>query len=372
LITFKYRLYPDKDQIQKLWLHANKMNYLYNYFLDQRIQNYKLEKEKRTKINRFSQQKELITLKKADPKLKEIHSQVLQQVPLRLEKTFDSFFAKNSGFPKFRSCKNFFGICYSQSGFAIEKDAFKTKIYGKIRFAKHREITGNIKQIYISTKDNVWFLHITTDCENPGNKLAESQVGIDIGLANLVVDNYGNKIKNATHSKYFDKQISKLQAKRDSSTKKGSRRNKFLKKTIARLHSLKVRKTRDFQHKVSKTLTQKYSVIYAENLESKKISEGSSTGLNRAIRNACFAQFLNYLSYKANKIVLVNPYNTSKTCNNCGWINNNLKLSDREITCSCCDAKYDRDENAAKNIFCLGRAIVKKQCTDLKLQEALA
>ncbi len=374
MLTFKFKLFPNKLQREKLWLHANKMNFLYNSFLDKRIENQKLPKSQRNKINKFSQKRELVTIKKSDAIAKEIHSQVLQQVPLRLDLTFKSFFKKNGGFPKFRSCKDFFGICYSQSGFSLNKDIFSTKVYGEIRFAKHREIKGKIKQVLICNKNDSWFVSIITDYER-STIVTEvcSEIAIDVGLTNIIVDNHGRKTKNATHSKYFDKQIAKLQSRRDKLTKKNSRRNKFLSKQIRKLHSLKVRKIDDFQHKLSKSLTQKYNVIYAENLSSKKMSESNMTGLNKAIRNAKFGQFLSFLSYKAQKLVLVNPFNTSKTCNNCGFINDKLKLSDREITCKSCSAAYDRDENAAKNIFCLGQAINLGLCSgESTIREALA
>src|SRR5271157_2298448 len=130
MLTFQYRLYPTRDQQAKLWLHANKLNSLYNYFLDQRIENYK----KGIKIGQKEQQAELTKLKTSDPILEQIHSQVLQQVPLRLEKAYKNFFrrvktkSQKPGFPKFRSCMDFFGICYPQAGFKIEDCTFQTKV----------------------------------------------------------------------------------------------------------------------------------------------------------------------------------------------------------------------------------------------------
>ena len=46
---------------------------------------------------------------------------------------------------------------------------------------------------------------------------------------------------------------------------------------------------------------------------------------------------------------------SSKTCSNCGKINNNLSLNDRQWQCSC-GIMHDRDINAAKNILEYGRA----------------
>jgi len=107
VITFQYRLYPTKEQQVKLWQHANKLNWLYNYFLNQRIKNYK----NGSKTGRKEQQAELVSLKANNPVLDEMHSQVLQQVPLRLDRSYQAFFRRvkskeeTAGFPKFRSCQ---------------------------------------------------------------------------------------------------------------------------------------------------------------------------------------------------------------------------------------------------------------------------
>lgn len=62
------------------------------------------------------------------------------------------------------------------------------------------------------------------------------------------------------------------------------------------------------------------------------------------------------LQYKCDwygkELVKVNRfYPSSKTCGNCGWINQELKLSDREWTCKSCGVVHDRDWNASRNIL---------------------
>ena len=74
--TFQYRLYPNKDQQVKLWQHANKLNQLYNYFLNQRIENYK----NGIKIGRKEQQTELINLKTNDVILNEMLRNLIQKL----------------------------------------------------------------------------------------------------------------------------------------------------------------------------------------------------------------------------------------------------------------------------------------------------
>lgn len=373
--TFKYRLYPTKEQQTKLWLHANKLNNIYNYFLDQRINAYKTGK----KIKKKHQQAELVSLKEHDSLLSEIHSQTIQQVTLRLDKAYKDFFRRVAsggqapGFPKFRACRDFFGICYPQSGYSIQNNIFHTRVYGDIKFSKHRNYKGNVRQVYITCDvKQHWFISITTDYIDE-SKSIKGEVGIDIGLKDLVVTTDGLKIKNSTNAKYFDKQIDKLKSRRDLNCKKRSRRYKRLSRVVKRLYGVKSRKVDDFQHKVSRNLSRKYGIIFVEDLSVKNMSESNITGLNKVIRNSKLAQFVSFLVYKVNKVVKVNPVNTSRTCNNCGNIKQNLKLSDRVITCSSCGNKYDRDENAAKNILCLGQAISLGLCTELStIQEALA
>ena len=362
MLTFQYRLYPTKSQQQKLWQHANKLNWLYNYFLNQKIEAYKNEKKS---ISKNTQQGELVKLKETDLILAEIHSQVLQQVAIRLDRSYAAFFRRVkskdvAGFPKFRSCRDFFGICYPQSGFAIEDGMLKTKVYGNISFVQHRNIKGNIKQVSISNKNNKWFLNIITDYAEHNEK-PKGKIGIDIGLKHLVVATDGTKIKNSTHAKHFDKQIAKVQSERDKK-QKGSNRWIFFNNVKQRLYDAKTRKVNDFQHKASRRLAQTYDTIFAEDLSVKSMSEGDWTSLNKSIRNAKLAQFLSFLGYKVNQLVLVNPKNTSKMCNNCGKIHTDLKLSDRTIECSC-GITYDRDENAANNVLCLGQTILDGVCT---------
>ena len=344
MISYKFRLYPNKEQQKTLWSHANKLNWLYNHFLDQKIEAYK--KEEKT-ISRYDLQKQIPELKKTDIILKQIHSQVVQQVTDRLDKTYKHFFKRGFGYPHFRSCKKFFGICYPQSGYSIKDNILNTKVYGNIKFTKHREIQGNIKNITIKNEQNKWFLCITTDFEI--KKEGKGIVGLDVGITNLVATSKGEIIKNKNHAKYFDKKINKIKSRMDKKCKKGSRKFRRLSKVVQRLYSVKNRKINDFQHKVSRNLSSKYNTIVVEDLNVKEMSEGKKTGLNREIRNAKLSSFIDKLCYKVEQLIKVNPKNTSKTCNNCGKINK-MPLNIRVYDCTC-GYKEDRDVNAGVALF---------------------
>lgn len=354
MLTYKYRLYPSKNQQKKLWLHANKLNWLYNYFLNQRIEEYKNNKKS---IKKSEQQHEITQLIKNDAVLKEIHSQVRQQVTDRLNKTYKDFFRRKFGFPKFRSCKKFFGITYPQSGYSIKKNVLITKVYGVIKFKKHRKYLGNIKTVSITTDGSNWFINITTDYITPKNNRKKS-IGIDLGQIHLITTNDGNKIKTPTHAKYFDKQIAKLQTER-SKYKKGGCKYKSLSSTIKKLYGVKSRKINDFLHKISKNLSSTYDTVFCEDIDCKKMSESEATGLNRENRNSQFGKFISQLEYKVNNLIKVNPFMTSQTCSKCNHVNiNKSRLQNRIFVCESCRNTLDRDINAAKNIYLLGTSLL--------------
>ena len=57
------------------------------------------------------------------------------------------------------------------------------------------------------------------------------------------------------------------------------------------------------------------------------------------------AQFNNCAVVKSSRF-----YPSSKTCNHCGYVNQNLTLKDRKWTCPNCGTEIIRDQNAAQNL----------------------
>jgi len=357
MLTIKYRIYPTRKQQDLLWKQSNLLTKLYNQFLEQKIKAYK---EKGINIKRFELQSQLPQIKKENPEYKEIHSQVLQQVSKRLTETYNVFFKRGYGFPKFRSSRSFFGMIYPQNTGCrvVGKKLFLGK--EKIKIVLHKPLPENIRMRTITrTTDNKWFLclsfeNVTKPQTNNGKVL-----GVDLGLKNIVYCSDGHSIKNKNHTKYFDKQIAKVQS-RQSKCKKGSRQYKKHQETISRLYGQKVRKTKDFLHKVSHTLVHKeFDTFGLEKLEPKRMTEQSSWHrLNKSMRNTQLALLVSYIQYKAEnegkRVVFVNPKHTSKICSVCGR-KNDVELWDREINCECGN-RMDRDYNASINIMNLARA----------------
>lgn len=140
---------------------------------------------------------------------------------------------------------------------------------------------------------------------------------------------------------------------------------------VSLLHE-KVRNQRvDYLHKISSYLINSYDTICLEDLNVKGMVKNRN--LARAISDMGWSEFCTMLKYKAEwqgkNIQVIGRFDpSSKTYSSCGKINKELKLSDREWTCSGCNTNHDRDVNAAINIKNFG---LRNQ-SSISQREALA
>ncbi|MFL5694791.1 MAG: RNA-guided endonuclease InsQ/TnpB family protein [Ktedonobacteraceae bacterium] len=99
--TFLYRIYPTKKQETKLNETLFECRWLYNHLLEKRKRSYEQEG---TSLSCYGQQATYPMLKQERPSLNTVHSQVLQNVAVRLDLAFKAFFRRckadeTPGFP---------------------------------------------------------------------------------------------------------------------------------------------------------------------------------------------------------------------------------------------------------------------------------
>ncbi len=119
--TYKYRLYPSKDQKAFIEQTLDICRNLYNHALAERRDAW--EQEKRSVS--YYEQKRLVQAKWNNPHLRRIYSQVLQDVICRVDISFKNFFRRvkngeKSGYPRFKGKNSYDPFTYPQSGFKIE------------------------------------------------------------------------------------------------------------------------------------------------------------------------------------------------------------------------------------------------------------
>ncbi len=357
LRAYKYRIYPSHAQKTCLagWLAL--CCELYNAGLQERRDAYRTAHKS---IAYKDQQAQLLEIKRIRPEFTTIHSQVLQDVLRRLDKAFDAFFrrVKNSqkpGFPRFRSRSRYDSFTFSQSGFAIVTGKLRLSKIGRVKIKLHRPIEGKIKALTITrTSTSKWYACFAVECGPEPLPPVSDAVGIDCGLERFSTLSTGEHINNPRFFRQDEKRLVKAQKKLSAATK-GSRERKKQRKVVAQVHERIANRRRDFAHKESRKLVNRFAVIVFENLNIRGMLKNHC--LAKSISDASWNQLVRFTSYKAENAgrcaVQVNPRNTSQRCSCCGEIVEK-DLSVRIHACPCCGLRLHRDHNAARNILALG------------------
>jgi len=354
LKAFKYKLKPNNDQIVLLNKHFGSIRYVYNYFLNERKNEY--ENNKNT-LNYYDNAKSLTELKTKDEFnwLKEINSQSLQYSLKSLDGAYQNFFKYKKGFPKFKSKKSKNSFSVPQSVSIKDNTLIIPKFRDGVKLIKHRDFEGKIKSCTISkTPTNEYFVSILVDTSNDFKfEKTNKVIGIDLGLKDFLITSEGYKYKNNRYTKTYAKKL-KIQQQHLSRKEKGSKKYEEQRLKVARLHKKITNSRVDNLHKISTDLIKKYDTIILEDLNIKGMVKNHK--LSKHISDASWGTFISFLEYKAKwhdkEILKVDRFfPSSKTCNCCGYINQNLKLDMREWICPSCNTNLDRDINASKNIL---------------------
>jgi putative transposase len=347
LLTYKFRLYPNIQQGRLLNETLETCRRLYNNLLADRNEN---------RTGFYQQKRQLVSLKRGNKYLKAVFSQVLQDVALRLDKAFQAFFKGLTKYPRFRKYRRYNSFTYPQSGFKLESKKLYLSKIGTIRIVLHWKISGFVKRVTVIRDIDHWFVALLVHEPNPTIKYADGEVGVDVGLSNVVALSDGTLIENPHCFKKSVKRIKSLQRKL-SRKKKDSQNREIARIALARAWRKVRRQREDFCHKLSNDLTRKNKLIAFEDLKILKMMKNHN--LASAIMDAAWGKLRQLTTYKAERcsgqVILVNPNGSSQKCSRCEWISSKkLTLNDRVFRCGRCGLVLDRDVNAARNHLKLG------------------
>lgn len=288
--------------------------------------------------------------------LNEVNAQALQAVIRDLDNAFKNFYEKRANFPKFKSKKTYRSSFRAPQAISIiNSNRLKIpKFSNGIKVKLHREIIGTIKNATIKLNPSgKYYVSLIVEYDNqiPAKPKVEhsSATGVDLGIKTYATLSDGTKI---FYPMYLERNLVKL---KDLQAKFSKSKSKRVRLDIAKLHEKITNQRLDFLHKLTKELVTKYNSIAIEDLDiTSMLSENKD--LSRRILDCSWYTFRQLLTQKAeqygcNLIVISKYYPSSKSCSNCGSINNNLKLTDREYICPNCGLTLDRDYNASLNIL---------------------
>jgi putative transposase len=351
--TFKYRIYPTKEQEILLAKHFGAKRFVFNYFLDQRKKTY-LESKK--SLNYHDNAKVLTTIKKQDEYLwlKEVNSQSLQSSLRDLEVAYNRFFSKQNKFPRFKSKHDKQSFRIPQFVEYKDEELWIPKFKQAIKVKEDRPLTGEILFATISkTPTNKYFVSITCETDYTPYQNNDNKVGVDLGIKELAICSNGKIYNNIKTTKQFEKLLAYEQRQLSKKVKGSKNRNKQRIK-VAKIHE-KIGSTRlNHIHNITTTIVRENQMICVEDLSVKNMMKNHC--LSKSISDASWSEFLRQLKYKSEwnerKLISIGKFfPSSKTCNKCKFINQDLTLADREWVCPNCGEKLDRDLNASKNIL---------------------
>ena len=355
---FQYRIYPNKKQVQKLNKTLDECRWLYNHLLEMRKTAYEQVGES---PSCYGQQSTYPLLKQERPSLNGVHSQVLQNVAMRIDLAFKAFFRRckageKPGFPRFRGYDRYDSFTFPQSGFSITHDerVVLSKI-GSVKMVYHRPIKGKVKTCTIQrTSTGKWYVSFSVECEPERLPENTEHVGIDVGLKTFATLSDGEEIENPRFFRTEEKALAKVQ-RAHSKLAKGSQERRKQRKAVARVHERIAFRRANFTHQESRKVVNSFGLICVEDLRVNRMVHNHC--LAKSISDAAWSQFFSHLVSKAAEagyqVVKVNPAYTSQDCSRCHH-RQKMPLAERVYHCPCCLLSIDRDVNAALNIKAVG------------------
>ena len=359
MIAYKYKLYQNKKtkhldamlrEASFVWNHAIELHKRYYSLFGRYISKSAMRKHYAKRIKRNL-----------------LHSQTTQEILDRVDTAYQRFFKKIAKRPpKFKKHADFSSIVYTQSGFSLNGNVLTVNtIQKRFKFSYSRPYDGMVKRIVIKrSRLGEYYLIIITDAEPKSYEKTHNgaSVGIDFGLKTYMVMSDCTYVKNP---QFLKSDIDNIRCKYRSLSKcnKGSNNRQRKRKDLCREFENITNKRDDFQWKLAHSLCRKYDYIFIEDLS----FVGMTKIWGQKISDLAHAEFVEKLEYVAMKYgVTVHKiyrfYPSSKTCE-CGYVNKELKLRDREWVCKNCGKVNNRDLNAAENILRRG---ISELCSGCK------
>ena len=380
LRAIKIRLYPNKNQATMFNKLLGCYRVVYNQCLSRKIKSYE-ETNTSENLSTLGQFVHHELLKNDNfIWLREQNTKVLKQAVKDMLTAYKNFFEQHTGYPKFKSKHDNKQSCRFELGAISKRNDYtayhlslanikNVKFRCNEKYARYlQKHHGNIRQATLTRLPcGEYYLSILVDGDLT-RKVQETNtvVGIDLGVKDFVITSNGEVFRNLHFKKSESKNIKRLQ-RQLSKKQKGSSNRKKARIKLAKLYKKINDRKQYYLHSVSNSLIDENQVICMEDLNVKGMVRNHN--LAESISEMNFGEFRRMLEYKTNwynrKIVFVDRfYPSSKTCNNCGYINKGLKLSDRQWVCPQCGGVIERDYNAAMNILDEGLRIIGSSTTE--------
>lgn len=212
-----------------------------------------------------------------------------------------------------------------------------------VRFWQSRPINGTPKTgSFAQDASGHWYVNIQCEVDLPTPSTATTELGIDLGLKDLIACSDGVKYSRENLTRTHEDALAMAQ-----------RAHK--KRRVTAIHARIANCRKDWAHKTSTTIARRAKLIAVGNVSSATLAK---TRMAKSIYDAGWSQLRSMLAYKAMRLGViycdVNESGSSVTCADCGTRCGPHGLSAlgvRVWVCRVCGTWHDRDVNAAQNIL---------------------
>ena len=363
--AYRFRLYPDREQEKLFHRTFGCCRFVYNRMLADKKAMY----EETGKTKRLTP----AGYKKDFPWLKEVDSLALANVQLHLEAAFVRFFEPGKNrYPRFKSkhrSRKSYTTNVVNGNITLEDGRLRLPKAGPVRIRQHRRIPEGyvLKSVTVSMEPSgkyyasLLYEYPARENQTPGADREDAKVlGIDFAMRGMAVFSDGSRAEYPGYYRLAQERLARDQ-RRLSKCKKGSRNYEKQKRRVALRHEKIRNQRKDYLHKLSRDLADRYDAIAVEDIDMQAMSRSLHFG--KSVADNSFGAFRTMLAYKLEKqgksfVKVGRFFPSSKMCSRCGNVKKELRLDERVYRCSC-GLCMDRDLNAAVNIREEGRRILE-------------
>lgn len=363
--AYRFRLYPGREQEKLFHRTFGCCRFVYNRMLADKKAMY----EETGKTKRLTP----AGYKKDFPWLKEVDSLALANVQLHLEAAFARFFEPGKNrYPRFKSkhrSRKSYTTNVVNGNITLEDGRLRLPKAGSVRIRQHRRIPEGyvLKSVTVSMEPSgkyyasLLYEYPARENQTPGADREDAKaLGIDFAMRGMAVFSDGSRAEYPGYYRLAQERLARDQ-RRLSKRKKGSRNYEKQKRRVALRHEKIRNQRKDYLHKLSRDLADRYDVIAVEDIDMQAMSRSLHFG--KSVADNSFGAFRTMLAYKLEEqgksfVKVGRFFPSSKMCSRCGNVKKELRLDERVYRCSC-GLCMDRDLNAAVNIREEGRRILE-------------
>lgn len=368
---FTYRLHPTPKQNELFGQFAGVCRLIWNLALEQRRDHW-LQYQRATgdNLNYVTQKRQLKDLRSEFDFIKSVSQDAEARVFADLDAAFKRFFKGAGGFPKVKRKGVHDSFSFTGREVRIEPISKRwarvliPKI-GWVKFRCDRQAEGTYTEAAIYRTALGWQISISCKIERDLPIIAGA-VGIDRGVAVPLMLSDGTSYKLPASIEVLDRRHRRAQ-RVASRRKKGSARWARAMKRAREIKAKQTRIRKHWAHETTTDITRRFGVVVIERLRTKSMTKSAKgtkespgtnvsqkRALNRAILNVGWHQIETMLTYKANRVIKVDPRHTSQICSACGCKDQLSRKSQAVFQCTSCGFSENADLNAAKNILSRG------------------